>query len=98
MLSNISTKLIALVVFMTAALFAFAGYTVVSLSQVAKQVDHIAATETPISQSAFKVVEAQLQQELALHVAISVSGQGAATSAKATSPSTRSSRRRSRRS
>lgn len=76
MLSNISTKLIALVVFMTAALFAFAGYTVVSLSQVAKQVDHIAATETPISQSAFKVVEAQLQQELALHVAISVSGQG----------------------
>lgn len=76
MLSNISTKLIALVVFMTAALFAFAGYTVLSLAQVAKQVDHIAATETPISQSAFKVVEAQLQQELALHVAISVSGQG----------------------
>ncbi|SDF63893.1 methyl-accepting chemotaxis protein [Thalassobaculum litoreum] len=76
MLSNISTKLIALVVFMTAALFAFAGYTVLSLSQVAKQVDHIATTETPISQSAFKVVEAQLQQELALHVAISVSGQG----------------------
>lgn len=76
MLSNISTKLIALVVFMTAALFAFAGYTVVSLSKVAKQVDHIAATETPIAQSAFTVVEAQLQQELALHIAIAVSGQG----------------------
>lgn len=76
MLSNISTKLIALVVFMTAALFAFAGYTIVSLSKVAKQVDHIASTETPITQSAYRVVEAQLQQELALHVAISVSGQG----------------------
>lgn len=76
MLSNISTKLIALVVFMTAALFAFAGYTVLSLSKVATQVDHIAAIETPIGQSAYKVVEAQLQQELALHVAIAVSGQG----------------------
>lgn len=76
MLSNISTKLIALVVFMTLALFAFAGYTIVSLSQVAKQVDQIAAIETPITQSAFKVVEAQLRQELALHVAIAVSGQG----------------------
>ncbi|WPZ33856.1 methyl-accepting chemotaxis protein [Thalassobaculum sp. OXR-137] len=76
MLSNISTKLIALVVFMTAALFAFAGYTILSLSMVAKQVDHIASTETPIAQSASKVVEAQLQQELALHVAIAVSGQG----------------------
>lgn len=76
MLSNISTKLIALVVFMTVALFAFAGYTIVSLSKVAKQVDHIASTETPITQSAYRVVEAQLQQELALHVAIAVSGQG----------------------
>ncbi|MEQ8584562.1 MAG: methyl-accepting chemotaxis protein [Thalassobaculaceae bacterium] len=76
MLSNISTKLIALVVFMTAALFAFAGYTIVSLSKVAKQVDQIAAIETPITQSAYRVVEAQLQQELALHVAIAVSGQG----------------------
>lgn len=76
MLSNISTKLIALVVFMTAALFAFAGYTIFSLSKVAKQVDQIASTETPIAQSAYRVVEAQLQQELALHVAIAVSGQG----------------------
>lgn len=78
MLSNISTKLIALVVFMTAALFAFAAYTVFSLAKVAKQVDHIASIETPIAASAFKVAEAQLQQELALHVAISVSGQGRA--------------------
>lgn len=76
MLSNISTKLIALVVFMTAALFALAGYTILSLAQVAKQVDHIASIETPIAQSAYRVVEAQLKQELALHVAIAVSGQG----------------------
>ncbi|MDF1790336.1 MAG: methyl-accepting chemotaxis protein [Thalassobaculaceae bacterium] len=76
MLSNISTKLIALVVFMTVALFAFAGYTILSLSQVSRQVDQIASTETPIAQSAYRVVEAQLQQELALHVAIAVSGQG----------------------
>lgn len=76
MLSNISTKLIALVVFMTVALFAFAGYTVVSLSAVSKQVDHIAQIETPIAQSAAQVVKSQLEQELALHVAIAVSGQG----------------------
>lgn len=82
MLSNISTKLIALVVFMALLIFGFGGYAVTSLIQVADKVDHIANIETPISQRAAQVVEHQLQQELALHVAISISSQGRAALAE----------------
>ena len=79
MVSNISTKLIALVFFMAILIFGFGGYAIYSLAEVEKKVDHIANIETPISQGVARVVEYQLQQELALHVTISISGQGRAS-------------------
>ena len=76
MFKNMSAKLLALVVFMAAALCAFAGYAVYSVATVGKQVAQITSVETPISQITAKIVEYQLQQELALHVSISVSSRG----------------------
>ena len=76
MVNNISTKLIALVIFMAILICGFGGYAIYSLAEVEEKVDHIANIETPISQGVARVVEYQLQQELALHVTISISGQG----------------------
>jgi methyl-accepting chemotaxis protein len=73
---NLSTKLLALVVFMVAALCGFAGYAVYSMVAVGKQVDHITAVESPISHLVAATVQHQLQQEMALHISISIAGQG----------------------
>jgi methyl-accepting chemotaxis protein len=76
MLRNVSTKLMALVVFMAIALCAFASYAIYTMETVAYQIDRIIRVEAPISQSAARMIQYQLQQELALQVAISVASQG----------------------
>jgi len=73
---NLSTKLTALVLFMAAALCGFAGFAIWTMSAVKSQVDQITETDTPIATMIGDAVELQLQQEMALHIAISIAGQG----------------------
>lgn len=73
---NMSTKLMALVIFMATALCAFAGFAIWTMTAVKGQVDQITVTDTPIATLVGSVVEAQLEQEMSLHIAISIAGQG----------------------
>lgn len=73
---NMSTKLTALVLFMAAALCGFAGFAIWTMSEVKSQVEQITATDTPILTLVGSAVESQLQQEMALHIALSVAAQG----------------------
>ena len=73
---NMSTKLMALVVFMAAALCAFAGFAIWSMTEVKTQVDQITVADAPIATLVGTVVEAQLEQEMSLHITISVAAQG----------------------
>lgn len=73
---NMSTKLMALVVFMATALCAFAGFAIWTMVAVKGQVDQITVTDTPISALVSSVVENQLNQEMSLHIAISIAAQG----------------------
>ncbi|WP_420404471.1 methyl-accepting chemotaxis protein [Nisaea sp.] len=73
---NLSTKLTALVLFMAAALCGFAGFAIWTMSDVKSQVEQITETDTPIAMLVGSAVELQLQQEMAIHIAISVAAQG----------------------
>ncbi|UUX50689.1 methyl-accepting chemotaxis protein [Nisaea acidiphila] len=73
---NMSTKLTALVLFMAAALCGFAGFAIWTMSDVKSQVEQITSTDTPIATLVGSAVESQLQQEMALHIALSVAAQG----------------------
>ena len=69
---NMSTKLMALVIFMATALCAFAGFSIWTMNAVKGQVDQIILTDTPVSVLVGSIVESQLEQEMALHIAISI--------------------------
>ena len=73
---NMSTKLMALVIFMATALCAFAGFSIWTMNAVKGQVDQIILTDTPVSVLVGSIVESQLEQEMALHIAISIAAQG----------------------
>jgi methyl-accepting chemotaxis protein len=73
---NLSTKLTVLVLFMAAALCGFAGYAIWTTNAVKTQVEEITEIDTPIAALISAAVKAQLQQEMALQIAISVAGQG----------------------
>ncbi|MEQ8399111.1 methyl-accepting chemotaxis protein [Thalassobaculum sp.] len=73
---NLSTKLLALVVFMAAALSSFAGYAIFTMATIGKQIEHIAEVETPISQLVASSIEHQLLQEMEIHITLSNVGQG----------------------
>lgn len=73
---NLSTKLVALVLFMAAALSGFATYAIVTMATIGKQIEHIAEIETPISQLVASSIEHQLLQEVEVHVAISNAAMG----------------------
>ena len=63
---NLSTKLLALVVFLASALCGFAGYAIYSISMIGKQVEHITLVETPIAQLVSTAVEHRLEQEIVI--------------------------------
>lgn len=73
---NLSTKLVALVLFMAAALSGFAAYAILTMATIGKQVEHIAHIETPIAQLVASSIEHQLLQEIEVHVAIANAGMG----------------------
>ncbi|MBI1187426.1 MAG: HAMP domain-containing protein, partial [Alphaproteobacteria bacterium] len=73
---NLSTKIVALVIFMAAALSGFASYAIYTMATIGKQIEHIASFETPISELVASAVEHQLLQEIAVYGALASAGQG----------------------
>lgn len=73
---NLSTKILALVVFMALVLCGVTGYSIYSLAAVGKQVEHITSSDLPLVKGISAAIKYQLEQEMHVHIALSDAAQG----------------------
>jgi len=73
---NLSTKILTLVIFMALVLSSVAGYSIYSLAEVGKQVDHITSSDMPLVKGISTAIKYQLEQEMHVHIALSDAAQG----------------------
>ena len=73
---NLSTQILALVIFMALVLCGVTAYSIYSLATVGRQVDHITSSDMPLLKGISTAVKYQLEQELHVHIALSDAAQG----------------------
>lgn len=73
---NLSAKILALVAFLAAVLCGVAGYALYSMSQIAREAEHLTKVDTPLVQGISVAYKHQTEQAMQVHMALSEAAQG----------------------
>lgn len=73
---NLSTKILALVLFLAAVLCGVAGYAIYAMTEIAKQAEHLTTVDAPLAQGISVASRYQTEQEMQIHMALSDAAQG----------------------